>query len=440
MNIIAIDFETFYSQKYSLSKLTTEEYIRGAEFEVIGVSVKVVVPPYLSNIMGTYLPAQWFTGTHAEIKKFLDSFNMQDHIVVAHNAMFDMAILNWVFDIRPKKIADTLSMARAVLGTSMGSLSLASLAEHYGLGVKGTAIHNMLGMHRIDFSAKQMAEYGEYCVNDTELCYSIFFELAKGFPKLELDLIDLTIRMFTEPAIEINTPVLASHLDEIQRRKAALMAAVAEDTADLMSNPKFADALIRLGVEPPMKTSLRTGKETYAFAKTDEGMKALLNHANPLVQMLAAARIGVKSTLEETRTQRLIEIASRGLLPVPLRYYAAKTGRWGGCLVADTEVTVYNNYQGIETKRIVDVLADDLVWDGGEFVPHEGVVFSGFQEVIEWDGIRGTPEHVVFTEVGEISLHKAMQGEHRITAAEQPTHHIMGAINTIGGGADSHQD
>ena len=38
----------------------------------------------------------------------------------------------------------------------------------------------------------------------------------------------------------------------------------------------------------------------------------------------------MKSTLEETRTERFIGMADRGLMPVPLRYYGAHTGRWSG--------------------------------------------------------------------------------------------------------------
>jgi DNA polymerase len=97
-----------------------------------------------------------------------------------------------------------------------------------------------------------------------------------------------------------------------------------------MSNNQLADLLTSLGVTPPMKKSLATGKQTLAFSKTDEEFKALLEHENPMIQAIVAARLGVKSTLEETRTERFIGIASRGPMPVPLRYYAAHTGRWGG--------------------------------------------------------------------------------------------------------------
>jgi len=98
-----------------------------------------------------------------------------------------------------------------------------------------------------------------------------------------------------------------------------------------MSNPKFAELLRSLGVEPPMKKSATTGKDTYAFAKTDEGFKELLEHENPLIQVLAAARLGNKSTIEETRTEQFINIANRGLLPVPLKYAGATVShRWSG--------------------------------------------------------------------------------------------------------------
>jgi DNA polymerase len=102
------------------------------------------------------------------------------------------------------------------------------------------------------------------------------------------------------------------------------------DKKALSSNPRFAMLLRDYGVEPPMKISPATGELTYAFAKTDEGFKELLEHPNIAVQTLAAARIGSKSTLEETRTKRFIDISFRGPMPVPLSYCAAQTLRYGG--------------------------------------------------------------------------------------------------------------
>ena len=44
MDCITIDFETFFSTDYSLSKMTTEAYIRDPRFEVILVGVKSTTP------------------------------------------------------------------------------------------------------------------------------------------------------------------------------------------------------------------------------------------------------------------------------------------------------------------------------------------------------------------------------------------------------------
>jgi DNA polymerase len=327
MNILTIDFETFYSRAFSLSILTTEEYIRSPNFEVIGVAVKV-------NNNET----QWFSGTKADTKKFLDRFDWANSIAVAHNAVFDIAILNWCFDIRPKKIADTLSMARAIHGTEVG-VSLAALVKHYNLGEKGTEVVNAMGKRRIDFSDEDLSRYGDYCINDVDLTYRLLECLASNFPTIELSLIDLTIRMFTEPVLELDAIRLKNHLTDVQHKKQELLNAVKMvDKEQLMSNVKLAATLKVMGIKPPMKISPTTGKDTYAFSKSDEGFKALLEHEDVRIQALVAARLGVKSTIEETRTERFIKIAQRGKLPIPLRYYAAHTGRWGG----DDKVNMQN--------------------------------------------------------------------------------------------------
>ncbi len=257
MNLLTIDFETYYAQDYGLRKLTTEEYIRDPRFEVIGVAVKQNNEPTVH-----------YSGDEVGAFKFLKSFDWDNSVAIAHNARFDMAILNWRFQIKPKKIVDTLGMARAIHGTEVGG-SLKALVEHYKLGAKGTEIVQALGLKRLDFSPKQLAEYMMYCENDVNLTYDLFRCLIKDFPKTELDLIDLTTRMFTEPVIELEKQVLTEHILDVQLRKQELLDSVTDSLADLRSNPKFADLLRSHGVEPPMKTSLTTGKETYAFAKTD---------------------------------------------------------------------------------------------------------------------------------------------------------------------------
>ena len=318
MDLITIDFETYYDKEYSLSKLTTEEYIRDPKFQVIGVSVKV-------NNRDT----EWASGTHEEIKTYLQTFNWKEAMLLAHNTMFDGAIASWRYNIFPRAYADTLCIARAVHGVEAGG-SLKALVERYDLGAKGTEVIQALGKRREDFTAEELARYGDYCINDVDLTYELFKVLTRGFPRKELKLIDLTLRMFVDPILDLDLGLLEQHLEDIKVAKDDLLISSGVSREDLMSNPKFAEVLKSLAIIPPTKVSLRTGKETFAFAKSDEEFKALAEHDDVRVQAAVSARLGVKSTLEETRTQRFIDISKRGLLPVPVRYYAAHTGRWGG--------------------------------------------------------------------------------------------------------------
>jgi DNA polymerase len=330
--LITLDFETYYDKEYGLKKYTTEEYIRSDKFEVIGVAVNDGTTTY------------WNTGTHDEIKTFLKGFDLEDSFVLGHNMRFDAAILSWIFDIHPLGLFDTMSMGQILHGLTE-SVSLANLSTFYGIGVKGTEVGDALGKHRLDFTSNEMASYAKYCINDVELTRQLFYKMKNKFTAPEMRLIDLTIRMFTEPKLELNKGLLIRHLHEVKEAKEKLLASVCVESIGLpsgqqrtivdkeilMSNPKFAELLIEQGVEPPTKISITTGKETYAFAKTDEEFKNLLDHENPYVQALAAARIGNKSTLEETRTENFIQIANRGKLPVPLKYSGAVVShRWSG--------------------------------------------------------------------------------------------------------------
>lgn len=326
MNIIALDFETYYDKEYSLSKVTTEEYVRSELFEAIGVGVQVNDEPTV-----------WFSGDHQQTYDWLHEFDWQNSFLLAHNAVFDASILSWRFDIYPKGILDTLSMARAWHGVDVGG-SLAFLAEKYQLGKKGTEVVDALGKRRADFSPDELEAYSGYCINDVNLTRALFDTLIQNFPTKELKVIDTTIKMFTEPTLELDLLLLEQHLENVKAKKEQLLEMAAANRDDLMSNDKFAELLKKLGVEPPVKISAKTGKEAWAFAKTDEAFKELANHPDPRVQILVGARLGNKTTLEETRTQRFIDIAKRGRMPVPLKYYAAHTGRWGG----DDKVNLQN--------------------------------------------------------------------------------------------------
>jgi DNA polymerase len=331
MNLITLDFETFYDNKIKLGfkYQTTEEYVRDPKFEVIGVGVQV----------DDGQPV-WFSGTHEQIKVWFNQFDWANSAVLCHNTLFDGCILSWCFDIKPAFLLDTLSMARALHGVEAGG-SLAKLAERYQLGKKGEEVIAAEGKRRVDFAPDELARYGEYCKNDVDLTFRLFQELSSAFPEEEFDLIDMTLRMFTEPVFEVDDALLQNRLTEVQQEKSDLLKGLMEklkcDTEEavrkkLASNKQFATLLKENGIEPPMKVSKTTGKDTYALAKNDEGFLALTELEDPFIQQLCSVRLGTKSTIEESRIERFIDIGKRnsGLLPIPLKYYGAHTGRWAG--------------------------------------------------------------------------------------------------------------
>jgi len=337
--LITIDFETFYSKDFSLSKMTTEAYIRSPNFQTIGVGVKI-----------NDEEPTWFSDTDDNIRDYLHSLNIPDSKLIAHNMAFDGAILSWRYGLRPSYYIDTLSMAKPVTAATVGG-SLKALAKMYQLGTKGTEVVNALGMRREDFGFTQLHEYGEYCKNDCQLTYDLLHKLIPESTKKEMYIIDLMLRMYTDPVLELDKSVLAEHLTVVQERKEKLMsrldASIGRDA--LMSNPQFAEVLTKLGVQPPMKISPATGKEAYAFSKTDVAFKALLEHENLYIQSVVSARLGIKSTLEETRTESFLGIAERGALPIMLTYYGAHTGRASG----GDKVNLQNLPRGGELRKSI---------------------------------------------------------------------------------------
>lgn len=315
MSLVTIDFETYYSKEFSLSKMTTESYIRDPQFEVIGVSVKI-------DSGGI----RWIT---ENIGEELKALHLEEHQVLCHNTAFDGAILSWIYDIHPKFLLDTLSMARPLTGLTVGG-SLRALSKLFGLGEKGTEIYNTLGKRKKDFTRSELDAFGVYCRQDVNLTYHLFKKLLPYTTKGELVIIDMMLRMFTEPKIVLDKPRLEAHLADVRAKKQELLSRIPFTKDQLMSNNLFAEVLKSLGVTPPTKISPTTGKETFAFAKTDDGFKELLEHPNEDVQAVAAARLGTKSTIEETRTENMIGIANRGSLPILLNYWGGSTGRASG--------------------------------------------------------------------------------------------------------------
>lgn len=350
-DIAYIDWETYYAKDFTLSKMTTEAYIRDPRFEEIGIGVQ------LGDREPMWLEREDFADWAAGIDWSRTAFS-------AHHTHFDGLIAAHHHGIYPAFYFDTLSMARVLHGTDVGG-SLGKLMPYYGVGEKGHEVVNAFGKRRADFTPAEWAQYGVYCLNDVRGHRAILEQMiANGYPISELWLISLTVKAFAQPTLELDAARLKAYLASEQQRKAGLirrvvslvdpsldLSAIAEDDLPgilaatkkvLGSGDKFAQVLFELGVEPPVKVSpskTKTARKTdpdaepqytWAFAKTDPGMKDLLEHEEEEVRWLAEARVETKSTIGETRTQRFLSMAERGPACIYLKYGGAHTFRFSG--------------------------------------------------------------------------------------------------------------
>lgn len=360
-HIIAVDFETAWDRKeYTLSRMTTEEYVRDQRFKAWGLCWKDVDPTAKPWAPGTPVEYQTVWVRQDRIKRWAASIDWSRTAVLAHNAQFDVTILSWVYGVQPAFIFDTLSMARALRGVEAGN-SLAKLAEAFGLPPKGQAVHSTDGMlESIPFTVEQ--ELADYCKHDTWLCEQVFLRLMEGYPAKELRLIDMTLKMYTRPLLRLDQEMLEKAIEDERDTREALLQRIGVEEAALASNQLFAEVLQTLGVEAPTKISKTTGKETLALAKNDALFQALLNSDNEDVALICEARLRVKSTSERTRAQRFLDIARRGALPVPLSYYGAGTGRWTAA--KGSAINLQNLKRGSFLRKAIMAPEDHVVVAG----------------------------------------------------------------------------
>ncbi len=341
MDLITLDFETYYDKEYELSKMLTEDYICDDRFEVMMVGLKLNAEP--SKVFSF--------NTIDQYTQLFEDWNLRGNAMVCHHTAFDGLILAIRFGIIPPMLLDTLGMAQALLKPYLRSVGLASCLKHCDLGVqKGTYVGNMKGRRLSSLSPIEIGKYARYCADDCDGEYALFQHLVKQLPRQELEIIDMTLRMYLEPQFKLDYDTLAGVYTDTVNKKAELLSSLPTgiEKKDLMSNPKLAQILENYGVICPIKVSPTTNKPAFAFAKTDPGWKDLEDEYedDPLIAPILAARTGVKSTLAETRAKRLMGIArDHPMFRIPLRFYAAHTGRYGG-----TEKINCQNFTRINPK------------------------------------------------------------------------------------------
>lgn len=336
LNLIVADIETYYAPDYSLSKnpWTTQTYIQDEQFKVHGGGF----------IINGGTPV-WRSAKHDRFRLTIEALKAKQRegvrmALIGHNLQFDGSILAWRYGFVADLYIDTLGMSRALVGQHSlkhGLHAVAPMLAQY----EGNPLHKMDGLAQAmgirdlpDWREQILADYtvkpphfnpktGLWEAGDAVLTWHLFKRMAPIFPKKEYKVLDWTIRKFVQPKVYLDDDMLKEYLIFVrQQKEEALKRAGLEDRKVLMSNDKYAAALEALGVIPPTKINDK-GQIKFAFAKTDEAHKALLEHDNIDVQALVSARMQVKSTIEETRAEAYLRAAPLGPWPIAYNYAGA---------------------------------------------------------------------------------------------------------------------
>jgi len=320
MNIIVLDAETFYSDDFTLSKLTTEDYVRSERFEVHGWAIRT---PDGNTV--------W--RTHEQFARWADAIDWSQIAILCHHTAFDGLILSHHYGIKPRMYLDTLSMARLLFGPQIRK-GLGDLAQMLGIGHKTIDYNSFKGKHWNELTAVEQRDLAKGCSDDVSLCWDLFQKLAASFPASEYAFVHETVRMFCQPVLEGDTDRLAQIWQEEETAKRALLTELGVETADLRKQWKFAELLRAEGVEPEQKLSPTSTPENprynYSFAKTDDFMRDLLDSEDDRVAMLAQAKLDAHSTGTQTRTARLGWMSTRGPMTVYLNYAGTHLAGWSG--------------------------------------------------------------------------------------------------------------
>jgi len=339
--LLTLDFETYYDAKVSLTKMTTMEYVKHPMFKVWGVGIKV-----------NDEPAEWYSADEAE--DALQQFDWNDIQLLCHNTLFDGYILARHYGITPTYYLDTAAMARGYfpgLKASLKDTSIRLFPNDESMR-KGDDLIKAKGL--FDLPPEIESDLAKYCLQDVELTHAIYHKMLEGYPNSELDLIDLTTRMFCRPVLKIDRERLIAYYDQETKSAEDLITSSGATREILASNDKFVAHLATLGITPPTKRSPTTGKQIPAFGKNDAGWKQL-RALYPQYEPLWNARAAAKSRINETRSRRFLDaVHEDNTISVPLRYYAAHTGRFGGT----EKINLQNLPRGSELRKCL-IAPDD---------------------------------------------------------------------------------
>ena len=366
MNVLTVDFETYYDREYSLSKMTMIEYIMDGRFQPIMMSYAINDEP-IKNVIG-----------YPKIKEVLDGIDWNNTVLNAQNTAFDATIIRARFGHTARYYTDTMAMARVTAahvfeGASLGAIAKVLQANGVEVPPKGKEVQSALGMHlynayqgtpylalkattdsnEIQRGHELLMGYVEYCNNDVHLAREAFKYFTKMITPDEMQYGDMILKCYIEPSLYLDLPIIEEEIQRIHERDEKRARDVANKyfngkQAELRSVcrsvPKFTEFLRGLGgileheIDEdadyafiiPSKYSEKKGRVEPCYSKTFPAVIEMCDRMDEIGDIFRT-KLAMSSSIELSRAERFRAIAKIGCgFGMPYTVSGAHTHRLGG--------------------------------------------------------------------------------------------------------------
>lgn len=366
MNVLTVDFETYYDREYSLSKMTMIEYIMDGRFQPIMMSYAINDEP-VKNVIG-----------YPNIKRILDSIDWNNTVLNAQNTAFDATIIHARFGHTARYYTDTMAMARVTAahvfeGASLSAIAKVLQANGVNVPPKGKEVESALGMHLYNaysgtpYIAKKattepdemqrghtlLMSYVEYCNNDVHLAREAFKYFTKMITPDEMQYGNMILKCYIEPSLYLDLPIIEEEIARIHERDEQRARYVADqyfngNQAELRSVcrsvPKFTEFLQGLGGKLeheinedtdytfiiPSKYSEKKGRVEPCYSKTFPPVIEMCDRIDEIGDIFRT-KLAMSSSIELSRAERFRAIAKLDCgFGMPYTVSGAHTHRLGG--------------------------------------------------------------------------------------------------------------
>lgn len=437
---VFIDVETFMSEDVSLDGMTLRQYLAATHLTAIAVAVGIVDPVqvfYTEKNPGPPGAAM----VNEDLKKVLQYLALNpEYVFVAHNAAFDMRVLRFLLGVpHPINVWCSMEGAMGAWPECPGGFGLSNLAKRLRLPEN---------RRKLEIDLKRLQKLMDKCplaaAKADEMVVSQMKAILKigGIPwpaddVITKDLCNIVLAIYNQRDVEAMREVFLMQAARIspEDQRVALRTHHQRRHHFMVDSEKLSEFVEKMDqnaayAEKEVEAMVGTGDLRAVFNReNDNGILTSIRYARlkKLVneklasEQFESTSLKKLSPLQLARNPKVFELLTQTTRAGKMMSHKRRAKVFAGISEVDTELG-YCLLEGtpVLTQRgwvAIEALQDfDMLWDGVEWVRHDGVIDNGVRECILVGGIWMTPDHKVLTDEGMTPACQLHEPTYRLSA------------------------